>query len=322
MRFLPKTALLAWLVAVSCLAVCHLNHPRLWIQDLLCSVSLYWIPFVLAGFVWALARCVKLRSCSVALLWALVVQGYLLVRVATVAMPYVSFSRWPEAQAGQSVEVPVLFSHVDFAQNGLARLSAETARRAPSIVVLVGEPGQLAAATESMPGFPRVLDSTPPGVTVLSRFDLEDGSRTSLGTGALPGMFLKLRVPRVGSVLLGVLDLIPAASQRDFFLSKVTSRRIASSLRYQKEPRVVVGSFDATPFAPIVNMYPRQLGLRSVMFGQGLVRTFDLQDPVVRLALDNAFVSKEIGVKDFELLNDVSLHRAAMSFVMSIPARE
>lgn len=318
MRLFAKAAFAFWLTLLSCLAVCHLNHPRLWIQDLLCSVSLYWIPLVVLGFVAVLARCIRARACSIGFLYALIVQGILIARVGTIAKPYIAYS----SEAGQGIDIPVLFAHVDFTAEGLPKLATETARRAPSLVVLVGEHEQLAVAREALQGFPFVLESTPEGLLVLSRFEPQDGSQKGLGVGALPGAFLKLRVPQVGTMLFGALSLIPAASQDDFFLSKVTSRRLATLMRYQSEPRVVVGDFNASPFAPLVNMYPRQLGFRSVMYGQGLVRTFDLEEPMVRLTLDNAFVSKDIRVSAFETLEGISRRRSALSFVLRVPVSQ
>ena len=92
-RIGAAAALGAWLILLTVLAACHLNHPRLWVQDLLCSVSLYWVPLVAVGFFAVVVRCVRTRACSLVLLYALVVQGFLLYRVASIVSPYLRFSR-------------------------------------------------------------------------------------------------------------------------------------------------------------------------------------------------------------------------------------
>jgi hypothetical protein len=157
---------------------------------------------------------------------------------------------------------------------------------------------------------------------VLSQFEPSEESRVSLGLDALPGLFLSLQVPQVGPVLLGALDLIPAASQDDFFASKVTSRRLATLMRYREEPRIVAGNFNATPFAPLVNMYRRQLSMRSVMFGQGLIRTFDRTGPLVRLTLDNAFVSKDVAVIGFQAIEGISERRTTLAWRLRVTRAE
>lgn len=322
MRIVGCIGFVAWLLVLTGLAVCHLNHPRIWIQDLLCSVSLYWIPGVFAGFIAVLWRCFRSRSISLALLYALTVQGFLLCRVSALASPYVSFSRWASIEASEGADISMLLSHTDFAAAGAQRLHEEVSARAPAIVVLVGERAQLDRARETLPPFPFAAQSEPRGVLVLSQFEPGQESRMSLGLDSLPGLFLSLRVPDAGPLLLGALDLIPAASQDDFFSSKVTSRRLATLLRYRSEPRVVAGNFSATPFAPLVNMYRRQLSMRSVMFGHGLFRTFDLEDPLVRLTLDNAFVSKDIAVEQFETIDGISERRAALAWRMRVPRQK
>ena len=314
--------LVSWLLIVTALAICHLNHPRLWIQDLLCSVSLYWLPAVFAGFIAVLWRCIRARSCSVTLLYALVVQAFLVYRVSALASPYLHFSRWVAIESNRAIDLPMLLSHTDFTPSGAARLADVVAAQAPAVAILVGRPEQLLRAQEILPKYPFVVESEPTGVLVLSRFEPSEESRVSLGFDSLPGLFLNLKVPDVGPLLLGALDLIPAASQDDFFASKVTSRRLATLMRYREEPRIVVGNFNATPFAPLVNMYRRQLSMRSVMFGQGLIRTFDLADPLVRLTLDNAFVSKDVAVMRFEALEGISVHRSTLSWQVRLARAE
>lgn len=314
--------LVLWLLTLTALAICHLNHPRLWIQDLLCSVSLYWLPAVLAGFLAVLWRCFRTKSCSLILLYALVVQGFLVYRVSALAGPYLHFSRWAAIESSRGVDLSMLLSHVDFTSDGMQKLAEIVSAEASTVVILAGQREQLRDARGILPAYPFVVESEPPGLLVLSQFEPSEESRVSLGLDALPGLFLNLQVPQVGPVLLGALDLIPAASQDDFFASKVTSRRLATLMRYREEPRIVAGNFNATPFAPLVNMYRRQLSMRSVMFGQGLIRTFDRTDPLVRLTLDNAFVSKDVAVVGFQAIEGISERRTTLAWRLRVTRAE
>jgi hypothetical protein len=309
-----------WVGTVIVLAVCHLNHPRLWVQDLLCSASLYWIPFVALDFarnIWRALRRGWLPAWRLALVLA---QAYLVVRIIELALPFYVTSPPPTEELGR--EVRVLFSHVDFQPDGVPLLAKEVAARKPDIIVLTGDQGDLDVAQEALPQMPSVFSSAqsgPRGVRVLSAFTAQPGGETSLGIGVLPSIFVRLRVSNSNTLLLGALDLLPAASQDDFFRSKVTSRRVATLMRYAPEPRMVIGSFEATPFAPLVSMYVRQVHLRSVMFGRGLWRTFDVRDPLIRLTLDHAFVSDNMEVSSLDMIEGISQRRVSFAFAARLP---
>ena len=312
-----------WACVVVVLALCHLNHARLWIQDLLCSASLYWIPFVFVGLLATLRRIVRERRIPPVVLVVLVAQAFLLYHVFRIARPYVSFARSTVVEQSASTDLSVLYSHVDFSLDGLPTLVKEVSTAKPDLIVLVGEQDGLEVALEALPRYPgvaRTPHTSPGGVLVLSGYPLEMDGEAFLGIEALPSVFAKVELPGQ-ALLLGAMDLLPAGSQQDFFRSKVTSRRIATLMRYAEEPRLVIGHFAATQFSPIVSMYTRQVRLRSVMFNHGLLRTFDLTDPLIRVTLDNAFVSRDIQVTDFYPKTGISQRWLSFGFSLRIPRR-
>lgn len=319
MALLASLTRTLWTALVVVLAICHLNHPRLWIQDLLCSASLYWIPFVLGDLCRNLFRALKTRAIPALGIVLIIAEAYLVARVSSLAMPYIVPP--PEPPLSAEPLPVVLFSHTDFSPGGVAALVEAASARNPGLVVLVGEPAQLDAAEAaigaSIGAFPSVFESprrAGRAVRILSRWPAEPGD-TGLGAGALPGLFVRLRVgDRAMPVLVGALDLLPAASQQDFFKSKVTSRRLATLMRYSREPRMVLGSFEATQFSPIVSMYTRQLRLRPAAAGHGIVRTYDAADPLIRLTLDHAFVSSAMYVSSFEVIPGISARRFSFAF--------
>lgn len=321
MGFITMVLRGVWLGTAVILAVCHLNHPRLWVQDLLCSASLYWIPFVAGDLVRNCWRASRTRSLPFLRLLLIACQAYLVARVAGLAAPF--YAPQPTASGELGGGVSVLFSHVDFAPNGVPRLAKEAAARKPDIIVLVGERQSLDVAQEALAPMANVLSSEqdgPRGVRVFSDFVPQPGGETGLGVGTLPSLFVRLQIPQSSStLLLGALDLLPAASQGDFFQSKVTSRRIATLMRYAPEPRIVVGSFEATPFSPIVSMYARQVHLLSVMAGRGLWRTFDAADPLIRMTLDHAFVSDDMEVSSLDMIGGISARRVSIAFTARLP---
>lgn len=310
-----------WAAAVFVLAVCHLNHPRLWIQDLLCSASLYWIPFVGADFLRRLAKAFVLRRSTVLALALVITEGYLILRVSELAMPYVRARSLPTSQTATGPEVSVLFSHVDFAPEGLTTLVREVSSRKPTVVVLVGEHPKLDAAQKALPPFTAVLETSRAGSRGIRLFSqiapLPDGER-DLGFDALPSLVVKLPLDSSVTLIFGALDLLPAFSHTDYFKSKVTSRRMATIMRYATDPEIVVGNFEATPFSPLVSMYARQVRVHSVMRGFGLFRTFDIRNPFVRMTLDNAFVSRGTHVMTCDVFSGISASRYSLAWTERI----
>jgi len=301
--------------------VCHLNHPRLWIQDLLCSASLYWIPLVGADVLRRLANAFVSRRGTMLALVLVVTEGYLILRVSELAMPYLRARPLLTSQTAAGPEVAVLFSHVDFAPEGLATLVREVSTRKPTVVLLVGEHPNLDAAQRAMLPFPAVVktsEAASRGIRLFSQFTPVPDGEQDLGFDALPSLFVKLPLDSSVTLLFGALDLLPAFSPADYFKSKVTSRRMATIMRYATDPGVVVGNFEATPFSPLVSMYSRQVRFHSVMRGFGLIRTFDASNPLVRLTLDNAFVSRGTRVVSFDVIAGISLRRNSFSWTERI----
>ncbi len=324
---MPHLASIGWAAygaAAAFLAACHLNHPRHYFQDLLCSASLYWIPLIVLGTILSVRRCFRARRCSAPMALVLMVQGYLIFRVGELAAPYLYFPKAREQREAQGSPLSVLFSHTDFAPDGLPQLAKEAAARRPDLVVLFGEQPQLSVALEALGPFSSVVrtpEELPDGILVLSRLTVES-SRNEMGVDSLPALSMRMRAPGGEPILLGALSLVPPSSQDAFFRNKVTSRRIATLMRYSEEPRLAIGSFQSAPFSPLVSMYVRQVRLWSVMFDRGLFRTFDVSDPLVRLTLDHAFVSRDLQVTSLEMLEGISRRRRGMAFGLVMRARQ
>ena len=298
---------------LSILALCHLSHPRFWLQELLCSASLYWIPFVVLGLMLAVWRLLHRRRVTLLLLFAIITQLYLVGRVGGLLLPYIYQPRSYASKASATTDLSIFFSQVDFASEGLAVLQQVIREKAPALVILLGSHTELNLAERALANFPsklRTPETGARGILILSQIPFEDPPRDNLGYDALPGVYLRLVMPGGMRTAMGVVDLLPAISPEAFSRSKITSRRLATLMRYGKEPRIVVGGFEATPFSPIVSMYSGQVGLRSVRN--------NMKDLFLYRTIDNTFVSKQIAVESFSAISGVSRQHRSFQMVLRI----
>jgi hypothetical protein len=84
-------------------------------------------------------------------------------------------------------------------------------------------------------------------------------------------------------VIIGAFDLLPPWKQEDFLRSRLTSRRLASLLKYETTPRIVLGAFRTSATSQVVNMYPDQLRLRALSFDSGISIVPDLMRQSVNI---------------------------------------
>jgi len=316
-----------WVLLLGFLLFCHLNHSRYWWQELVCSFSLYWIPFVLFGVFISLRGVLRRgHGHRVELSIASALGLLLIVILGRLCAPYIYFSRWPALDDDRIAELSVLFTPLKAREFQASRMDAVVSAHRPDIVVVMGEGISSISLGDKISEYPVQLSSLTideRSIRVFSRFALAPEHQTNdLGYAALPAMYVGLEHPVGGLFELGALQLVPAFSAQAFDDNRTTSRRLATLVRNSSRPRVVVGSFFGSQFSQIVSMYARQGRLRSVMFDRGFMRTWDMHNPLMRIAADHGFVSRHFRVREVATLPELdSEHLSAIFKVAFQPAR-
>lgn len=243
----------------------------------------------------------------------------MIIHVGALARPYIFFERWPAiSHSGSAVSARCMF--VDSWQPGEAPEAAlaELRNQKPNLLIVSGEAPE--ALTDKVP-----TDRYPVRISTSASDEgrihilAEDGvvlePLQELGVGAMPGGLVKVRIDS-HSLELGVLALQPSFSKDAFERNRISARRLASLMRASDATRVVVGSFNATPFSQFVSVYLQQARMRSVFFGQGLAKTFDMTSSVIAFPLTHALVSKDLRPEDIERLTLPGRRRAAIAFTI------
>jgi hypothetical protein len=107
-------------------------------------------------------------------------------------------------------------------------------------------------------------------VEVLSKLEPKGAVRVEYGYAALPAVIGEFATDDGYPVVIGAFDLLPPWRQEDFLRSRLTSRRLATVMKYTSKPRIVFGAFRTSPTSQIVEMYPDQVRLRGLSFDSGI----------------------------------------------------
>jgi hypothetical protein len=177
---------------------------------------------------------------------------------------------------------PVRFLFIDIAEvKGNAHgeaLKAFIDVEDPSMIVLTrfADTPVLDAVADRFPS--RYLSHPSNGriVEILSKLESRSPVRLDYGYAALPAVEGEFLTSDGSPVIVGAFDLLPPFKQEDFVRSRLTSRRLASSLKYATKPRIVFGAFRTSVTSQVVSMYTEQLRLRGLSFNSGISRVPEL----------------------------------------------
>ena len=257
---------------------------------------------------------------------SLILQVMCVVKVVSITWPYMYSP--PKSYSSLSYSVPTRIAFIDVTKRGeeiSSRVVKLIEAKAPDVLIINRYTDtSLIGASEGL--YPYVLRSSLSSertVEVFSKSPIPSPTRSEYGFGALPGVFGIFETADGVRFQLGAMDLLLSFSQEAFNRSRLTSRRLASALKYSSQPRIVVGAFRASITSQLVDMYVDQLKLRSLFFNSGvgsLVQSFI--DALYLSRNVNAFMARNIEVDERgELRSDVHGF-VAVSFTVRIPRTE
>lgn len=279
------------------LALFFLNRPRFWWQETVCNLALYWIAPLCMSLIFCLCRLSRLRFKSFTFCLALLTHAYVLNSTVRTVSPYLVFNYWKSLDSEETASLRALYiDHWTDIDNASTCLSVVETYK-PAIIVISGDTRNL--SSNHFPDTPNrftIHGSYPQDGTieVFSSLPVSDRGIHDLGINALPGGVATVRVSPQKTIDIGMLTLEPSFSTEQFERNRVSSRRLASLMRNSAATRVVMATFNATPFSQLTSMYIDQARLRSVMFGRGMFKTYDMRNPWASFAVSNILVSRDV----------------------------
>lgn len=139
------------------------------------------------------------------------------------------------------------------------------------------------------------------GLAVLSKFPLKNKSVLFFSEARVPAqaVSLSLRGRTVDVLSLHPFTPINGLAQRDADL-RAAGAAVAPP---RKNPLIVTGDFNATPWSPIMRQFMATARLRAARRGHGILPSWPVFLPanILRIPIDHVFVSEGIEVLDYRL---------------------
>ena len=322
-RSVVQSARLVWLLIVICLTLAFFNYPRSWWQELIAATAPLWTPFLLVG-IYVQLRGFTRAAFSLIGIALFSLQVLCVVKVARNLAPYLYSPQ--KTYASVEYSSPMRFLFLDVSARGQERSQSSITglidTKDPDIII-VARDSEKAVSSQAYARYPFVLASSADSkrkVEIFSKTSLSPPLKTDYGFGALPAVFGVFQTSDGAPFQLGGFDLLPSSSQENFNESRLTSRRLASALKFSSEPRIAVGAFRTSVTSQIVEMYVGPLKLRSVFFNSGFARCLRL----IRASFPfdrnlNVFAARKIEVTELkDILSDDGSY-AAILFTARIP---
>lgn len=311
-----------WVAAICVATFAMYNYPRSWWQESLCATALVWTPLCVLGVCVELSRLAR-SGFSFGSCMLLTLNVMCVVKTVTITRPYVYAPAKSYSTFEYSRPTRVVFVDVVGRDNwALSHVANAIEEQNPDVVIATryANTSLDKALSERYPHTLTSSVSSERVVEVFSKTPISSPVRTEYGYGALPGILGTLETSDGFRFQLGAMDLKTSSSQKMFNESRLTSRRLASALRYSVEPRIVVGAFRASITSQVVDMYVDQLKLRSIFFNSGLTRVSQAFGDSLHLSRNlNAFTARTIDVTDPTELRAYDRGFAALGFTVRIP---
>ncbi len=278
-------------IASVLVALCFLNRPRFWWQEIVCNLALYLLPWLIVELYCNAKWLWKKRSPRALVAVSFLTSGYSAYSILVSALPYFHYNRWPVADEKTAEKVRILF--VDDCQFSGSQISEMRTRYQPDLVVAAG------AARESLSIIGQYLPyrydfDGEKGLSITSSLRIEERGVPNLGFNARAGGVVALRLSTGRAVDFGVVNLRPAFSTVEFERNRISARRLASYMRNSDSTRIAIGNLYATQFSQVASVFTSQARLRSVWYGRGLVKTYHMGYPLMHFSLLHGFVSRDL----------------------------
>lgn len=280
-------------------ALCFLNRPRFWWQEVVCNGSLYLLPVLAFSFVCNVKHLsASWRDRTLAVIGVLA-SSYALYFMLSQAMPYLRYDRWIAFDSAPAQRLRLLF--VDDCPFPERRAKEMLQSYQPEVVVAVGAARDAFRTEGEALAYRRDFDGEQ-GVLVESSLVLEDRGVPNLGFNGRPGGVVGVKLSNGEAIDLGVINLSSAGTKSEFERNRVSARRLSSYMRNSDATRIAIGNFYATPFSQLTSVFTGQARLRSLWYGKGIVKTYDMNSPYSYFLFSHGFVSRDVAPARVERL--------------------
>ena len=276
---------------LACLATLTGFLGRLWwVFELTCHFRLHLaVALGAMAIVWAVKRSWRMAAvCGVA---------------AAVNAVLLLFLLWPGGKtvvaAGPRLRLVAINVHTE---NERSDLVLEFLRRTDADVILLMEVNDrwMNALASLRTHYPQVIAEPREdnfGIALFSRLPLTNSEIVEFGKAEVPSIATTLEVGVQSVFLLGTHPL-PPGSAGNARLRNEHFQEIATLIRRQSMPAIVLGDLNSTPWSPYFTDLLRHSGLKNASQRRALVGSWPAWLPALRIPLDHCLLAASIYVTD------------------------
>ena len=140
------------------------------------------------------------------------------------------------------------------------------------------------------------------GMGIFSRFPFSSDGVQDFGADLVPALMVNLVIKENKVLKTILLHCLPPLSENARYINRLLLRRISTKARFEEKPILIAGDFNATPFSPPYKKFMEWTDLSNVMWGKGLYRTWNAENPLIRLTIDHLLHSSNIKVREAAVL--------------------
>ncbi len=127
------------------------------------------------------------------------------------------------------------------------------------------------------------------GLALYSKFKFINEPLTDIGMDVPPAIIAALDLGMATPLSLALFHVTPPVSSRALEKNKRIVRRIATMFRHDSPNFLAVADMNATPHSPYYQLFEKTGGLRHVLYGEGLFRTWNAFNSLLRFQIDHIF---------------------------------
>lgn len=212
----------------------------------------------------------------------------------------------PTATNAQGPSIKVFSSNFLFENNDFTTIKKVIAEEKPDVILIV-EADYAWRKEKSMfeADYPyiTITEQTGPfGMVMASKYPVEYEYFTLASYGAIDAT---IKINETSMRILGVHTLPP--SRKDLSEKQVQQfAELIAKIKSKQLPTVVMGDFNSTPWSPRFIKLLNQTGLKDSAIGYGVINTWNVNIPFLKIPIDHILTSPEIETLDFHRGADVS----------------
>ncbi len=137
------------------------------------------------------------------------------------------------------------------------------------------------------------------GISVFSRWPVLEPATHSLGDNIRAAFIGKIQKEK-DPFLLVAFDTLPPLSEVARYHNRLLSRRIATIVRHESNPVIILTDFNATPYSGSYQSFLDGARVQDAMYGQGYLGTWNSQVPFLKFPIDYVWYRAPWRVQRFD----------------------